>query len=316
MAGPTINSPDKLKAIYKQEETLEFDKIFEKGVRNDRINTDQYTVGICFIDDGSKDKSYEIIRELCEKDSFVSLIRLERNFGKEAALCAGLENALGDALIPIDVDLQDPPELIELMVKEFLKGEEVVLAKRKDRRSDSFLKRKTASWFYYINNLLCKPKIESNVGDFRLLSRRVVDEIGLLQEKNIFMKGLLSWPVGKFKIIEFVRNPRIAGKSKFNAWKLLNFAIEGITSFSTVPLRLAGYLGLIISIFSFFLSCYYIFEKIYFGNEVRGFPSLIISILFLGGIQLFFIGLLGEYIGKIYIEVKNRPRYLIRETIN
>ncbi len=186
----------------------------------------------------------------------------------------------------------------------------MVLAKRTDRSSDSRLKRKSAAWFYKLHNKISSPKIEENVGDFRLMSREVVENIKRLPERNLFMKGILSWVGGNIEIVEYSRAERVAGISKFNGWKLWNLALEGITSFSTLPLRIWTYIGLGVAALSFFYGFWMIFDTLIFGNPVRGYPSLLVSILFLGGIQLIGIGVLGEYIGRIYLESKKRPRYI------
>lgn len=243
----------------------------------------------------------------------VSYLTFTRNFGKEAALIAGIEHAKGDAVIPVDVDLQDPPEVIEKLIERFIDGADVVLAKRIDRSSDTFLKRKTAQWFYDLHNLVSRPKIEENVGDFRLMSREVVENIKQMPEKNLFMKGIFAWPgSNRTDVVEYKRASRQAGSSKFNAWKLWNFALEGITSFSTAPLKFSTYFGLVVSIFSFVMAVYFFFQKLILDIPISGYASIIVSIFFLGGVQLMSIGVLGEYVGRIYIEVKNRPRYILK----
>lgn len=211
------------------------------------------------------------------------------------------------------MDLQDPIELIPRMISEWENGAEIVLAQRADRYNDSFLKRRSADFFYKFHNLISSPKIEENVGDFRLLSRPIVDRILLLPEKNLFMKGVYSWVGGKTVTIQYKRPIRSAGSTKFNAWKLWNFALDGITSFSTLPLRIWTYIGLTIASLSFVYGLWMIFQTLLWGNPVKGYPSLMISILFLGGVQLIGIGVLGEYLGRVYIEVKNRPRYLLKD---
>lgn len=295
--------------IYNEEEALPlfFEEIFK--------HLQAYNFELLFINDGSKDGSKKFIKEkILQSEQKIKLLSFSRNFGKEAALFAGLEAAKGDCVIPIDVDLQDPIELIPEMLKLYKDGADVVLAKRSDRKSDNFLKRFTASLFYKLHNKISSPKIEENVGDFRLLSRRVVEAIKLLPEKKLFMKGIFSWVGFERKIIEYKRQERSAGKSKFSAWKLWNFALEGITSFSTFPLRIWTYLGFFIAAFSFLLASKIIIEKLFFGNAIHGYPSLIVSILFIGGIQLIGIGILGEYLGRVYEEVKNRPRYILEES--
>ncbi|MCM7302021.1 glycosyltransferase, partial [Enterobacter hormaechei] len=191
-------------------------------------------------------------------------------------------------------------------------GAEMVLAKRSDRSTDSRLKRKSAEWFYKLHNKISNPKIEENVGDFRLMSRDVVENIKLMPERNLFMKGILSWVGGRTDVVEYARAERVAGNTKFNGWKLWNLALEGITSFSTFPLRMWTYIGLFVAGLSFLYGAWMIVDTLAFGNPVRGYPSLLVSILFLGGVQLIGIGVLGEYIGRIYVEVKNRPRYILK----
>ncbi|HAJ3976863.1 TPA: glycosyltransferase, partial [Escherichia coli] len=229
------------------------------------------------------------------------------------ALFAGLDHASGDAVIPIDVDLQDPIEVIPHLIEKWQAGADMVLAKRSDRSTDGRLKRKTAEWFYKLHNKISTPKIEENVGDFRLMSREVVENIKLLPERNLFMKGILSWVGGQTDIVEYVRAERVAGISKFNGWKLWNLALEGITSFSTFPLRVWTYIGLFVASISFLYGAWMIIDTLVFGNPVRGYPSLLVSILFLGGVQLIGIGVLGEYIGRIYLETKSRPKYILKK---
>ncbi|MCQ9328033.1 glycosyltransferase family 2 protein [Pelistega suis] len=272
-----------------------------------------YDIELIFINDGSLDNTEQIILNLSREYSFIKVLNFSRNFGKESALFAGLEYSSGDVVIPIDVDLQDPIELIPEMISEYKNGYDVILAKRKERKSDSFWKRKSAEYFYRLHNKLSNPKIEENVGDFRLMSRRVVDSVISLPEKNLFMKGILSWVGFNTKVIEYSRKERSAGITKFNGWKLWNLALEGITSFSTIPLRVWTYIGLSISSLSFLYIIFIIFKKIFWGESVLGYPSLMVVILFMGGVQLIGIGILGEYIGRIYIETKNRPRYILKK---
>ena len=267
---------------------------------------------IC-IDDGSGDDTIEELIDLSKKDSRVLILQLSRNFGKEAALTAGIDVATGDAVIPFDADLQDPPELILEMVNLWLDGAEVVLAKRIDRGSDSFMKRKTASAFYCFHNFLSSIKIPENVGDFRLMDRVVIDALKLLPERQRFMKGLFAWVGFKTKTLEYVRNPRLAGKSKFSGWKLWNFALEGITSFSLIPLKIWTYIGAIGAVFSIIYASYIIFRTLLFGIDVPGYASLLVAILFFGSLQLISLGVIGEYIGRIYFESKSRPLYIVRK---
>ncbi|AWS97459.1 glycosyltransferase family 2 protein [Citrobacter cronae] len=295
--------------VFNEEDTI---PIFYNTVRGHE-ELKKYDVEIVFINDGSKDATESIINALAVSDKLVVPISFTRNFGKEPAIFAGLERSSGEAVIPIDVDLQDPIEIIPLMVDKWLAGADIVLAKRADRSTDGKLKRKTAEWFYKLHNKISDPKIEENVGDFRLMSRDVVDNIKLMPERNLFMKGVLSWVGGSTDVVEYTRAGRIAGKSKFNGWKLWNLALEGITSFSTFPLRIWTYIGFFVAAVSFLFGAWMIIDKIFWGNPVAGYPSIIVSILFLGGIQLIGIGVLGEYIGRIYIETKQRPRYIVKK---
>lgn len=294
--------------VFNEEDTI---PIFYKTVR-EHEGLAPYIVEIVFINDGSKDGTESIINSLSSTDPLVIPLSFTRNFGKEPALFAGLERASGDAIIPIDVDLQDPIEAIPRMIEKWQSGADMVLAKRTDRSTDGRLKRKTAEWFYKLHNKISDPKIEENVGDFRLMSREVVENIKQMPERNLFMKGVLSWVGGKTDVVEYIRAERIAGSTKFNGWKLWNLALEGITSFSTFPLRMWTYIGLFVAGLSFIYGAWMILDTLAFGNPVRGYPSLLVSILFLGGVQLIGIGVLGEYIGRIYVEVKGRPRYVLK----
>ena len=295
--------------VFNEEATI---PIFYKTVREFE-ELKEHDVEIVFINDGSSDSTEAIINALAVSDKLVVPLSYTRNFGKEPALFAGLDNATGEAIIPIDVDLQDPIEVIPHLITKWKAGADMVLAKRTDRSTDGRLKRKSAEWFYKLHNKISNPKIEENVGDFRLMSREVVENIKLLPERNLFMKGVLSWVGGKTDVVEYARAERVAGDSKFNGWKLWNLALEGITSFSTFPLRMWTYIGLFIAGMSFFYGAWMVIETLAFGNPVRGYPSLLVSILFLGGVQLIGIGVLGEYIGRIYTETKGRPKYIVRK---
>lgn len=296
--------------VFNEELTI---PSFMKEVRE---KLSQYETEIVFVNDGSKDNTALVLNDLAYSEDGIVVVNFSRNFGKEPALFAGLEYATGDVVIPIDVDLQDPIEVIPQMIEKWKEGFEVVLAKRTDRTSDTFFKRKTAEWFYKLHNAISTPKIESNVGDFRLMDKKVVRNIVKhIKENNLFMKGILSWVGFKTTIVEYERKYRVAGESKFNAWKLWNLALEGITSFSTVPLRLWTYVGFFCSGLSFICGLILIIKKIFFGISLPGYPSLIVSILFTGGAILMGIGVLGEYLGRIYLEVKQRPRYIISTVV-
>ncbi|GKX50977.1 glycosyltransferase family 2 protein [Budvicia aquatica] len=299
---PVFNEEDAIPIFYTTVRKHELLKIHE--------------VEIIFINDGSNDATEAIVNTLAISDLQVKSLSFTRNFGKEPALFAGLDYATGDVIIPIDVDLQDPIDVIPLLIDKWKEGADVVLAKRSDRSKDSGLKRKSAEWFYKFHNKISTPKIEENVGDFRLMSREVVENIKQLPERNLFMKGILSWVGGKTEIVEYSRSERCAGESKFNGWKLWNLALEGITSFSTFPLRIWTYIGLSVSVLAFLYTIWMIIDKLIWGNPVPGYPSLMTAILFLGGIQLIGIGVLGEYIGRIYIESKKRPKYLLKNHSN
>ena len=267
---------------------------------------------IC-VDDGSRDDTLANLISVVNKDTRFQAIELSRNFGKEAALSAGIDAATGDAVIPIDADLQDPPELIPEMIREWTKGAEVVLARRINRNSDTFLKKKTAEIFYRLHNSLSSIQIPRNVGDYRLMDRVVVDALKQLPEQQRFMKGLFAWVGFKTVTVDYVRNPRQAGKTKFSGGKLWNLAIEGITSFSAAPLKLWSLIGALGTLTTFFYALFIISRTLILGIDVPGYASLLVAILFIGSLQLISVGILGEYIGRIYIETKNRPLYLIRK---
>lgn len=297
--------------VYNEEQAI---TLFYHAVRQEPL-LEAYTVEIVFINDGSSDHTGEFAQALALADNEVLVVNFSRNFGKEAALFAGLEYASGAAAIPMDVDLQDPVSVIPLLIREWENGADVVLAKRHDRSADSYMKRHAASMFYQVLNVIASTKIEENVGDFRLMDRKVVDIVRTLSEQQLFMKGMLSWAGFNTVIIEYDRAVRVAGTSKFNLWKLWNLALDGITSFSTVPLRVWTYVGGAISLFSLLYAVYGALDKLFFGNSVPGYTSLMTAILFLGGVQLIGIGILGEYIGRIYIEAKHRPRYVVKDVV-
>lgn len=265
------------------------------------------------VDDGSHDDTLPKLIALAERDTRFRVVELSRNFGKEAALTAGIDAAAGDAVIPIDADLQDPPELIPTMIAEWQRGSEVVLARRTDRSSDSFMKRTTAELFYKLHNHMSDVKIPSNVGDFRLMSRAAVDALKRLPERQRFMKGLFAWVGFRTSTIDYARNARTSGTTKFSGWKLWNFAIEGITGFSTAPLKIWIYVGVVGAALALAYASYIFFRTIIQGVDVPGYASLLVVVLFLGSIQLISVGVLGEYIGRIYLESKQRPTYIVRK---
>lgn len=276
---------------------------------------DQYTNiehEFVFINDGSVDETLEVLLRIQSQFKNIKIIDLSRNFGKEAALTAGLRVAKGHVVVPIDVDLQDPPELVLEMISLWKAGYEVVLGRRINRASDLWLKKVSALLFYRIYNKISAIKIPENVGDFRLLDRCVVDAILDLPESCRFMKGLFSWVGFKTAYVDYIRPIRSAGSSKYNGWKLWNFALEGITSFSTDPLRIWTYLGSFVSIASFLFAIFIAIRVMLHGIEVPGYASIITAVTFLGGLQLIGIGVIGEYLGRTYIESKRRPVYLVR----
>ena len=295
--------------VFNEEENIEEFFLRVKKV----LDKETKTWEIIFVDDGSSDKSIEILAQLNENDGKVKIISLSRNFGKELAMTAGLDFADNDVIVPIDSDLQDPPELIPEMVELWKKGFDIVLAVRSKRNNESWVKQKTAELFYKFIGNITEIRIPKNTGDFRLIDRHVLSSIKELRETQRFMKGIFSWVGYKTTSIHYERDSRYAGKTKWNYWKLWNLALEGITSFSTLPLRLATYIGLIISLSSLVYLISIIYKVITNGVDVPGYASTLTIILFLGGVILFFMGIIGEYVGRIYIEVKNRPLYIIRD---
>ena len=271
-----------------------------------------YDCEVVYVNDGSRDGTQVIIDRLAAADERVSSVDLARNFGKEIAMTAGFDHARGDAVVVIDADLQDPPELIHELIKEWQHGYDVVYAKRTVREGETWLKRATAAWFYRLIQQVSRVKIPANTGDFRLMSRRSVDALLMLREQHRFMKGLFAWVGFPSKAVEYQRDQRFAGETKFNYWKLWNFALEGITSFTIAPLKVATYVGLCTSLFAFAYAVWIIFKTLVYGDIVRGYPTIMVTILFLGGGQLFFIGVIGEYVGRIFNETKARPLYCVQ----
>jgi glycosyltransferase involved in cell wall biosynthesis len=271
---------------------------------------------IVCVNDGSRDLTLDKLMRYATSDQRIRVVDLSRNFGKEAALTAGLDHATGDAVIPFDADLQDPPEAITALVEKWREGFDVVIAKRAERMTDSYAKRSAASLFYRVHNAISELQIPDNAGDFRLMSRRTVDALKELPENRRFMKGLFAWVGGRTAAIEYVRQPRAAGKTKFSGWNLWNFAIEGITSFSTLPLRVWTYIGGATALFAFFYAAYLIVRTVLKGIDVPGYASIITAVLLLGGMQLVGIGVIGEYVGRIYFEAKRRPIYVVRKVYN
>ena len=266
---------------------------------------------VIYINDGSKDATLRILTSIQQHDAAVGIANLSRNFGKEAAMSAGLKLARGDAVILIDADLQDPPELIGEMVRVWQQGADVVNMRRSSREGETWFKKASAAWFYKVINWLSDVHIPENVGDFRLLSRRAVDALNQLPESNRFMKGLFAWIGYKQVVVEYARHPRAAGQTKWPYFKLLNFAMEGITGFSVIPLRLASYAGFLTAVSAFVYALFLLVKILLVGESVRGFPTLILTILILGGLQLMAMGIIGEYLGRLFMESKHRPLYLL-----
>ncbi|WP_346832801.1 glycosyltransferase family 2 protein [Pseudomonas abietaniphila] len=276
---------------------------------------DRYDLEVIAINDGSKDNTLSELVNVRPRYPFLTIVDLSRNFGKEAALSAGLDYATGDVVIPIDSDLQHPPELILEMLAQWEAGFEVVLAKRVDRDTDRAIQKFSANSFYKLHNYISDIDIPADVGDYRLMDRKVVNALKALPENRRFMKGLFAWVGFKTTTVEYKVEPRLSGVTSFNTWKLWNFALEGITSFSSAPLRIWSYLGGAISLLSFLYALYLILKTVVFGIDTPGYASLMIAILFVGGIQLIGIGVLGEYLGRIFVETKRRPVYIVREVI-
>jgi glycosyltransferase involved in cell wall biosynthesis len=270
---------------------------------------------ILFVDDGSEDDTLAAILQAHQRDPRVRALSLSRNFGKEAALTAGLDHAAGQAVIPIDVDLQDPPEVIGAMLAKWRDGYEVVYGVRTNRESDSLPKRLTADLYYRAHNYLSSDKIPEHAGDFRLLDRAVVDIIRAMPERNRFMKGLFAWSGFRQAAVEYERAPRTVGNTKFRYWKLWTLALDGLTSASTMPLRIWSYVGVVVALFTLLYAVYVVVKTILWGSDVAGYPSLIVAILFFGSVQLISLGVLGEYVGRILIETKRRPLYVVRKRI-
>jgi glycosyltransferase involved in cell wall biosynthesis len=272
---------------------------------------DALDASVLYIDDGSRDDTWSVIAQLAAADPRVTGVRLARNFGKELALTAGLDHADADAVVVIDADLQDPPELIPQFVARWREGFDTVFGTRLERDGESWFKRFTAHAFYRVMERVSATPIPRDTGDFRLLSRRTVDALRQLRERHRFMKGLFAWVGYRQVALPYHRDARHAGRSKFNYWKLWNFALEGITSFSTAPLRIATYVGVLSAFAAFAAGVWIVLKTLLWGDPVAGYPSLMVAMLFLGGVQLMALGIIGEYLGRLYMESKGRPLYLV-----
>ncbi|MCF7506694.1 MULTISPECIES: glycosyltransferase family 2 protein [Vibrio] len=298
--------------FYDEQEVLEeFHSRLTKVLDSSPITSE-----IIYVDDGSKDNSLDLVSSFTSINSSISVIGLSRNFGKESAMSAGLEHCRGQAVILLDADLQDPPELIPQMVAKWREGFDVVNMQRSQRDGETWFKKFSAASFYKVMNMAAKIDVPENVGDFRLLSREVVDHINQLPERNRYMKGIFSWPGFRQATIQFKRDARFCGETKWNYLKLVGLAMDGITSFSIRPLRIATVLGGLVALTAFLYGMVIVFKTMMFGEPITGYPSMMVVQLALGGIQLLSIGLMGEYIGRIFIETKNRPLYLIQSVVD
>ncbi len=277
-----------------------------------------YNFEIIFVDDGSSDKTPETVKKEAKKNSSIKLVSFVRNFGHQMALTCGYLQARGDCVVSMDADLQDPPEIIPQMISLWQKGNKVIYAKREKRENDDPFKRFSAKWFYKFINFLSDVPIPDNVGDFRLLDREVVSFLVGLPEQSRFLRGLVAWSGQPAAYVTFLRGKRLSGQTHYTFSKMVNFALDGITSFSIKPLRLAAFLGFLTSAFSVFVIVFKSVQHFVFrqGDWLPGWASLFFSIMFLGGVQLITIGIIGEYIGKIYKEVQKRPQFLIKEKVN
>ena len=295
---PAYNEEDVLNMLYER----------LKEIMN---NNDKYDFEILFVNDGSKDSTLKIMQDLRLKDKRVCYLNLSRNYGKETAMIAGLDYCKGDAVVIIDADLQDPPELIPEMIKHWEEGYDDVYAKRKSRKGETWLKKFTSTMYYKVLQSFTKIEIQKDTGDFRLLDRRCVEALKAIRESQRYTKGLLSWIGYNKKEILYDRDPRAAGKTKWNYKKLIDLSIDGITSFTTAPLRWSTLLGIIVSIAGFVYMLAIIIKTMIYGVDVPGYASTMVVILFLGGFQLIFLGVIGEYLGRAFYETKGRPLYFI-----
>jgi len=312
--APPSNQEMKLSlvvAIYNEQSAC--DAFFDTVIPIIAKVTENYEI-VC-VNDGSSDDTLAVLKRYCESDGRIKVVSLTRNFGKELALTAGLDYVTGDAIIPIDADLQDPPDLIPALVDKWQEGFDVVLAQRTDRSSDSLAKRTSARAFYAVANMVNEQVIPPNTGDFRLMDRRVVEALRQLPERTRFMKGLFAWLGFSQATVPYTRAARISGESKWKIWKLWNLGLEGIFSFSTLPLRLWMYLGFLIGLFSGAYILFTLVKVFLFGIDVPGYASILVSILFFSGINMIGLGIIGEYLGRVLKEVKQRPLYLVDETI-
>jgi polyisoprenyl-phosphate glycosyltransferase len=308
------NRPFRLSVIvpvFNEESTL--DSFFDRVLPLLEQTTPDYEI-VC-VNDGSSDRSLAALVRAHLACSRIKILDLSRNFGKEAALTAGLEYVSGDAVIPLDADLQDPPELIPQLVAKWREGYDMVVALREDRRSDSFAKRSSANLFYRVLARTSEVSIPSNAGDFRLLDRRVVEALKRFPERNRFMKGVFAWLGFRQASVAYARPARVAGMSKWRYWQLWNLALDGILSFSTLPLRIWTYVGLLASLAAFCYLSWIVAQTLMYGVQVPGYASIVVLLLFFSGVNMIGLGIIGEYLGRVFIEVKRRPLYLVRDAV-
>lgn len=295
---------------YNEEEVLQH--LYERLGKLAKT-ADDYSFEFLFVNDGSRDQTLTIIKSFAQKDSRIAYVNLSRNFGKEIAMIAGLDHVTGDATVIIDADLQDPPELIPKMIKYWEDGYDDVYARRNSRAGETWFKKATSELFYRLLKKSTNVPIQQDTGDFRLLDRRCVEALKQFRESQRYTKGMFSWIGYRKKEITYDRDPRIAGETKWNYLKLINLAIDGITSFTTAPLRIASILGILVSFAAFIYIIYLVVRTTMHGSDIAGYPSMMAVILFLGGVQLLSLGVIGEYIGRIFNETKQRPLYFVEE---
>lgn len=295
---------------YNEEEVL--DQLY---TRLGKLANEQkrYDFEFLFVNDGSRDKTLEIIKNYADLDNRVAYVSFSRNFGKEKAMIAGFDHVTGDATVIIDADLQDPPELIPQMIKLWEEGYDDVFAKRKSREGESWFKKFTSRTYYSVLEKMSSIPIQKDTGDFRLLDRRAVEAMKQFRESERYTKGMFSWVGFNKKEILYNRDPRVAGNTKWSYPKLFNLGIDGITSFTTAPLRISAILGTVVSLIAFVYLAFIVLRTIFFGTDLGGYPSMMAVILFLGGVQLLSLGVIGEYVGRIFNETKNRPLYIVEE---
>ena len=296
---------------YNEEKSLPF---LHEALQKLMEENSHYQWQILFVDDGSKDNTLPVLKDLASRNSRYAYVSLSRNFGKENAMLAGFDFAQGDCMIIMDADLQHPPHMIPEMLKYWEEGYQDVYARRKDRNTDSWLRKKLSNWYYQLLQKTTRVDILQNVGDFRLLDRKCIDALKQLRESERYTKGMYCWIGFKKKEILFEPAERVAGESTFSYGRLISLAMDGFTSFTTAPLKISTVIGVVVSVLSFILMFIFLFKALFFGDPVQGFPTLITVILFLGGVQLLSLGIIGEYLGRIFIETKNRPVYIVKET--